>query len=446
MHKHWIDVKKYLILSVSVAASAGLLFGFDTGNIAGALIFITHHFHTTTTQNEWIVSLTILGAFLAAMLSGRAVDLYGRRMLLICAALLYITGALLGAISTSITELMSARFILGLAIGISSYTAPLFISEISPARFRGFFVLLNGVAITGGEAIAYGLDYRLSFSQDWRDMFFLGIIPAIILGLGTYFMPNSPRWLIMKGKISEAKKVLTQFYDAIQAEHELQTIQKIKPAIGSFKLLFNNPSYRKLLLIGISLGVFQQLFGINTVMYYGPFIFQHAGFHSNSSDILLTFYMGLVNAVMTIVAGFTIDWFGRRPLLIVGSVIAALSLFSLAALFYVGIHHSWQATAMLVSMIIYIIGYCVSVGSLFWLIISEIFPLSVRGQAMSLATALQWLANFLVSVTFLSLLNSVGTSITLGMYAMVCCAAVVFTYFWIPETKRQSLEDIELNQ
>lgn len=436
--------KIYFFLSVLVAAFAGLLFGFDTGNIAGALVFISDAFHTSTAQNELIVSLTVLGAFLAAMLSGKAVDLYGRRTLLIVAALLYVAGALLGAFSESVVQLMSARFMLGLAIGISSYTAPLYISEISPARFRGFFVLLNGVAITGGEAFSYGIDYHLSFAQNWRDMLFLGVFPAIILGIGAYFMPCSPRWLVMKGKIAEAKKVLAQFYDAINAEQALQKIQKMAPATEAYKTFMINPVYRKTLVICICLGIFQQFFGINTVMYYGPFIFQHAGFHSASSNILLTFYMGLVNTAMTIVTGLTIDRFGRRPLLITGSIVAALSLMILSLLFHVGIHYSWQATAMLLSMIFYIIGYCISVGSLFWLIMSEIFPLSVRGQGMSIATAIQWLANFFVSITFLSLLSTIGASITFGLYALVCCFAVIFTYCWIPETKQLSLEEIEI--
>jgi len=444
MHGRLIDTNKYLLLAITVAASAGLLFGYDTGNIAGALIFIDHTFHTTTAQNEWIVSLTVLGAFFGAVTSGKTVDIYGRKSLLLLAALLYTTGALMGTISESIAQLMSARFMLGLAIGVSSYVAPLYISEISPARFRGFFVLLNGVAITGGEAIAYGIDYRLSFTHNWRDMFLLGIIPAIILGIGTYFMPRSPRWLVMKGRIKQAKKVLTQFYDHATSENELQKIQQIAPMGGSFRALIHNRTYRKLLTIGIALGIFQQFFGINVVMYYGPFIFNKAGFHSVSSDILLTFYMGLVNTAMTVVTALIIDRFGRRVLLITGSIIAATSLGILSLLFHIGIHHAWQGTMLLIAMIAFIIGYCISVGSLFWLIISEIFPLSVRGQAMSIATAIQWLANFVVSLTFLSLLETVGASITFGMYAFVCCAAVVFTYFWIPETKQRSLEDIEL--
>lgn len=413
--EHFLGFKKYLLLSTIIAASAGFLFGFDTGNIAGALIFITRTFHTSIIQNEWIVSLTVLGAFLSAIISGKAVDLYGRKTLLIFAALLYATGALLATMSESVSQLMLARFILGCAIGISSYTAPLYISEISPARFRGFFVLLNGVAITGGEAIAYGLDYHFSFHQNWRAMFFLGLIPAIILGVGMCFMPYSPRWLMM-----------------------------ITSTTGTFKTLINNPAYRRLLLIGVALGIFQQFFGINTVMYYGPTIFQQAGFHSAPSAILLTFYMGLVNTAMTVVTCLTIDRFGRRALLMIGSIIAALSLMILSLLFHAGINHSWQGTAMVISMITYIIGYCISVGSLFWLIISEIFPLSVRGQAMSIATAIQWLANFLVSLSFLSLLNDVGASITFGMYALVCFASVIFTYLCIPETKQMSLEEIEM--
>ncbi|EKD77661.1 MAG: hypothetical protein ACD_42C00241G0001 [uncultured bacterium] len=436
-------INPHLLLSIIIAASAGLLFGFDTGNIAGALVFIGHTFHTSITQNEWIVSLTILGAFLAAILSGKAVDYYGRKTLLMLAALFYITGALLGAFSVSIMQLMEARFILGLAIGISSYTAPLYISEISPVSFRGFFVLLNGVAITGGEAIAYASDYHFSFTHNWREMLFIGIFPAIILGVGTYFMPDSPRWLIMKGKIAHAKKILSQFYNHIIAEQELQKMLRITPGAKTYTALIRNPAYRKLLAIGITLGIFQQLFGINTVMYYGPFIFQQAGFHDTSSGILLTFYMGLVNTAMTIITGLTIDRFGRRALLITGSLIAAVSLFILSSLFHVGIHHAWQGTAILLSMMAYIVGYCISVGSLFWLIISEIFPLSVRGQAMSIATAIQWLANFLVSVTFLSLLHTIGTSMTFSLYALVCCAAVIFTYFYIPETRRLSLEEIE---
>ncbi|OGT44591.1 MAG: hypothetical protein A3E82_01650 [Gammaproteobacteria bacterium RIFCSPHIGHO2_12_FULL_38_11] len=443
MQKLFLNVKKYFLLSVIVAASAGFLFGFDTGNIAGALIFITHTFHTSTFQNESIVSITILGAFLSAIASGKAVDYYGRRTLLMFAAFVYMAGALLGAFSESVSELLWARFILGLAIGISAYTAPLYISEISPARFRGFFVLLNGLAITGGEAIAYLLDYHLSFHQDWRNMFFLGVIPAITLAVGTYFTPCSPRWLVMTGKINAAKKVLARFYNVFNAAHELQKIQAIDPSGGAFSTLINNSTYRKLLIIGITLGIFQQFFGINAVMYYGPFIFQKAGFHSASSDILLTFYMGLINMLMTIVTGLTVDRFGRRTLLMIGSTLAALSLIILSSLFHVGIHHAWQGTVILVAMITYIVGYCISVGSLFWLIISEIFPLSVRGQAMSIATAIQWLANFVVSLSFLSLLNTVGASITFGMYAVICCISIIFTYCWIPETKQRSLEEIE---
>lgn len=439
-------MNKYLLLSVIVAASAGFLFGFDTGNIAGALIFISRDFHATAFQNELIVSITIFSAFLGAIFSGKAVDHYGRKHLLMIAGFLYVIGTLLSTVSLSIVELIIARSILGLAIGVSSYTAPLYISEIAPAQLRGFFVLLNGVAITGGEAIAYGLDYHFSFNQDWRNMFFVGIIPAIIFCIGTYFMPRSPRWLVLKGKITEAKKILSKFYPTVDAEIELQKMQQSPTHNEKFSALIKNKTYRRLLLIGMTLGIFQQFFGINVVLYYGPFIFERAGFHSASSNILLTFYLGVVNTLLTIITGLIIDRFGRRQLLISGSVIAGGSLFTLSFLFHTGIHYHWQGTAMLISMITFIIGYCISVGSLFWLIISEIFPLSIRGQAMSIATAIQWLANFLVSISFLSLLNSIGPSITFSLYASVCCLSVIFTYFYVPETKSASLEELEIKK
>jgi MFS family permease len=232
-------------------------------------------------------------------------------------------------------------------------------------------------------------------------MFFVGILPAIIFCIGTYFMPRSPRWLVTKGKIAEAKKILLKFHKPTQAENALHEIQKPTLHSEKFTALIKNKAYQRLLLIGIALGIFQQFFGINVVMYYGPFIFEKAGFQSASSDILLTFYLGVVNTLLTIITGLIIDRFGRRRLLILGSVIAGCSLFTLSALFHIGIHYPWQGTAMLISMITFIIGYCISVGSLFWLIISEIFPLSIRGQAMSIATAIQWLANFVVSLTFL---------------------------------------------
>lgn len=444
MNALFSNINRYLLLSTVIAASAGFLFGFDTGNIAGALIFIKSTFHTTAFQNEWIVSLTILGAFFSSIISGKFVDLYGRKTLLIVAAIFFVIGTLLASLSTTVFQLMMARFILGLAIGISSYTAPLYISEISPARLRGFFVLLNGVFITGGEAIAYRLDYYFSFTQNWRAMFFIGIIPALILGIGMSFMPRSPRWLINKS-VEKAKAVLAKLHGAMQAEAEIKNLLKIPSVTGNFNSLFTNPVYRKLLWIGVALGIFQQFFGINTVMYYGPMIFQKAGFHDAPTGILLTFIMGLVNTIATIVTGLVIDQFGRRKLLMIGAGMAAISLFLISWLFYIGIHQTLQTTSLLILMITYIIGYCISVGSLFWLIISEIFPLSVRGQAMSIATAIQWFANFLVSVSFLSLLNAIGPSITFSLYGWVCCLSIIFTYFYIPETKQQSLEELETN-
>lgn len=433
----------YIILTTMMAATAGLLFGFDTGNIAGALIFITKEFHTSILQNEIIVSVTVLGAFFSAFCSSKMVDVYGRRNLLIVAALLFIIGAGWGSFSYHILSLIGARLLLGIAIGISSYTAPLYISEIAPAKYRGGLVLLNGIAITSGEAMAYLVDYYLAPSQNWRMMIFMGCIPGLVLLTGMLFMPCSPRWLMLRTKRQYALDVLKKIRGHDNVHDELEEIQKSAsiPKSG-FKILFSK-QLRRLLIIGIGLGILQQFFGINTIMYYGPFIFKQAGFEGNSAEILATFGMGVVNVIMTIVTGLVVDRFGRRNLLILGSLIAGTSLLIVSYLFHHTIHTAWQSNLLLISMMTFIIGYCISVGSLFWLIIAEIFPLHARSSAMGFATSIQWLANFVVSMSFLSLLNKFGTDFTFGFYASMCFVALLFTYYLVPETKGLTLEKIE---
>jgi len=439
------SINRFVILCAVLAAMAGLLFGFDTGNIAGALLFIKHDFHTSTLQNSLIVSITVLGAFLGAIFSGKLTQQFGRRTMLIFSAILFIFGACLGALSIDIGFLIIARMILGLAIGISSYTAPLYISEIAPAKNRGALVLLNGIAITSGEAIAFLSDYYLSNYQNWRMMILMGVIPAIILLIGMLKMPDSPRWLLSKAKNTMAIEILRKIRGVQNVTEELKEILSV---LSMPKFNYRSLFVKKLkpaLIVGIGLGIFQQFFGINTVMYYGPFIFQHAGFHTTGSQIMATFFMGVVNVIMTIITGLMVDRLGRRKLLIGGSLLAGVSLMVMAGLFNKGIVLAWQSDLLLLFMMLYIAGYCISVGSLFWLVISEIFPLHVRGLAMSLATAIQWLANFVVSITFLSMLNQLGSSVTFYCFATVCFLAILFTYRFIPETKGKTLEQIELS-
>lgn len=435
----------FAYLVAIIGAMGGLLFGYDTGVISGALIFISKTFAVNTITQEIIVSSVILGALIGAISSGRLADQLGRRTMLMAAASAFIIGTLIATFATTINMLILGRFIIGIAIGISSYTTPLFICEMAPTNYRGALVLLNAITITGGEAIAFLVDYALAPISDWRLMFATGLIPAIALFIGMLLLPETPRWLVLKGWIQKARDTLIQIRYNQNVEQELHDIQQ------SFSLKNNNwrhlfsKKVRPVLIIAIALGIFQQFFGINTIMYYGPTIFNAAGFHGASSQILATLGMGVVNTIMSVVCVLIIDRIGRRKLLLIGSGIAAISLMVVGIAFRHSNQSLFAQWTTLIAMVVYIMGYCISVGSLFWLMISEIFPLSIRGLGMSLATAIQWGANFIVSMTFLSIVHSIGPSDTFWLYGSMCVLCLLFCYLFVPETKGVPLEMIEKN-
>lgn len=437
--------RSFVYLIAAIGALGGLLFGFDTGVISGALIFINKSYHPSTLLQETIVSSVVLGALFGAIFSGRLADKYGRRHMLIVAALAFTFGTLTSTLAPNMDILILGRLVIGFAIGISSYTTPLYISEMAPASHRGAMVLLNAITITGGEAIAFLLDYALAPTDAWRWMFAAGLIPAVLLLTGMMFLPETPRWMVLHGQIEHAKKILSKIRPSEQVVNELRDIERsFSLKRGNWRQLFSK-TVRPVLIIGLGLGIFQQFFGINTVMYYGPTIFAAVGFKGAESQILATFGMGLVNTVMSVVGVLIIDKVGRRRLLLIGSAVAAISLGITSYAF--NYHHTsnlmqWVAMA---GMVVYISGYCISVGSLFWLLISEIYPLSIRGLGMSLATAVQWGANFAVSMSFLTILNAIGPAHTFWLYATMCVLCFAFVYYLVPETKGISLEQIEQN-
>lgn len=436
--------KYYVIVIVIVAAIGGLLFGFDTSIIAGATPFIQQGFSASNWQIEMIVSFCVLGAFLGALLSGRFTDKFGRKRVMIATSLLFILGTLVAAFSTNVLMLITGRFILGAAIGIASYAAPLFIAEISPPKKRGGLVLWNGAFLTGGQVIAFLVDYYFTSSGNWRAMILSGIIPASLLFVGMCFMPYSAKWLLSQGRKKEAQLILNKIRkDPLEVINELKLFEKkLKIDKTNFSKIFQK-KVRPVLYIGLTFGIFQQLFGINTVMYYGPHIMQAIGFIGHKMQMLMTLTLGIVNFLATIVTIIFIDKLGRRKFMMIGSAIAAISL--LGMLFFLKTNTYITAYLALFCLLIYIIGYCVSVGSLFWLIISEIFPLDVRGSCMSFVASIQWLANFVVAATFLTILNTFGFSLTFGFYATMASLAFVITYFFLPETKDVPLEVIEEN-
>lgn len=435
-------LKLYILFVLISASLAGFLFGINTGNIAGALPFIHEQFHTTTLQNEYIVSSTILSAAISAFLSVRLAKRYGTRRMLLAAAIGYVLGALLAGMSIHLLELIVARIILGFSIGVASYAAPLYIAEIAPAEYRGFFVLLNGITITSGEALAFYSDYLLSEYKAWQSMLYWGVYPAVLFLMCMLLLPNAPRWYVERGNLFKAKHILQRFYSSVKVGEVFQEMCLIKR--GGFipiKHMFLQKKYRMPLMIGVGLGIFQQFFGINTIMYYGPYIFEKAGFSLTSLAIGVTLVMGILNIFTTLVTALLVDRIGRRKLLLMGSFLAGASLLLVAILFSKEVS-SFQSFLIVLLMMFFMIGYCMSVGSLFWLIISEIFPLEMKEQGACIATSIQWLSNFIVSVTFLSLLNCFGPSIVFLLYSLVCFVAIGFVYYLLPETKQLSLEEI----
>lgn len=425
-----------------VAALGGFLFGYDTGIISGALMFIQQTYPMNTFMQELLVSSVVFGALLGALASGRLADYYGSRQMLIYMAVTFIAGTAITVLATNVTTIILGRLMIGVAIGITSYLSPLFISEMAPAQQRGKLVLINGVMITGGEAVAFLVDYALVPTESWRLMFATGLVPATLLFIGMLFLPPSPRWMILQGRYKTARKILHKIrhHDTVEDEYS-EIIQHANLEKSHWRELFS-ASLRPALLIGAGLGILQQFVGINTVMYYGPVIFKSAGFDSAGSQILATFGMGLVNTVMSIVAVLVVDKIGRRRLLLGGMMVAMFSLAMVALSFQSQGDTAWLT---LIFLVLYIAGYSLGLGSLFWLIISEIYPLNIRGFAMSLVTAIQWAANFLVAVTFLSTLNSIGPAATFLAYGVMCLISVVFSYYLVPETTGVSLEQIENN-
>jgi MFS transporter, SP family, galactose:H+ symporter len=424
----------------AVAALGGLLFGYDTGVISGALLFVKRSFHLGSTGQSVVVSAVLVGAVIgagAAMLIG---DRIGRKVLIAASAVVFIVGTAIAAGATGVGVLIAGRAILGVAIGLSSSVVPVYIAEISPERRRGGFVALFQLAITVGIFLAYVVDYAFASIHGWRWMFLCGVVPAMVLLAGVLVLPRSPRWLALAGRDEEAREVLAAIGEGDVDEEFAEIEASFEHVQAGWRELFA-PLARNALLVGLGLGIFQQFIGINTVIYYAPTILQFSGFHSATVAILATLGVGAVNVGMTVVAVRLIDRVGRRPLLLGGLIPMALALFSIGIAFDLGSGPvRWIAIA---SLIVYVASFAVSWGWGFWLLNAELYPLEVRGRGTALVVMVQWIANLAVSLTFLLLIHAIGKPATFWLYAGLCVAAFVFTAFAVPETKGKTLEEIE---
>lgn len=445
-------VSKGLVTVIAtIAATGGLLFGFDTGVISGTQNFLqdSNGWGISDSQLEWITTAVLIGAVLGAALSGKITDILGRKKVILATAVIFAVGAILTGAAPTLNTLVIGRMTVGVAIGIASFSVPLYISEISPTKNRGALVSLNQLMITIGILVSYISDYLIADDSDpfsWRWMFYVGFIPAMILLIGMIFLPETPRWLIGKGREEKGLEVLKKVEESDLVE---ETINKIRADIArksesaALREVFK-PWLRTALFISIGIMFVQQFTGINTIIYYSPKIFKIAGVESNTLTILPSIILGSVTVIFTVVSIMLIDKLGRRPLYFIGLIGMSVSLVALGLSFYR--EESLGDTLKyftLVSMFFYLAFFAVSLGPLGWLIISEVFPLKVRGVGMSIGSFSCWLFNGIVVFTFLKLVNALSPAGAFWLYASLGVVGIIWGYYYIPETKGITLEQIE---
>ncbi len=440
---------KYIWLYVVaiVASLGGLLSGYDTGVISGALLFINETWILPDTLQGFLVSSVLIGAVIGAATNGVLADIFGRKKIIMATAVIFILGSVMCAFAPNVYVLIISRIFVGFAVGIVNFVVPLYLSEISPKNLRGTLVSLYQWAITSGILFSYFIN--AAFAQavyNWRWMLFAGVLPGLILFVGMYLMSDTPRWLVSKNREDEAKVIFQKIEPDIDTEKEIQDIKATLKTEGQDK----NFRFKKWMIMPFVVGVgimFAQICtGINTIIYYAPTIFKTAGFDSNLTAIYATTGIGVVNFVMTIVAVFFTDRLGRKPLLYFGLTGVMFSLFALGTSFafanILGSSLKWVAVGSLVT---YIVCFAMSLGPIGWILVSEVFPLKIRGVAMSICTVSNFAFNFFVVGSFPILLHRIGGAWTFWMFGAVSLLCIIFVYFFVPETKGISLEQIESN-
>ena len=430
-----------------LAALAGLLFGLDIGVIAGALPFITDEFQISAHTQEWVVSSMMFGAAVGAVGSGWLSYRLGRKKSLMIGAILFVAGSLCSAAAPNVEVLIISRVLLGLAVGVASYTAPLYLSEIAPEKIRGSMISMYQLMITIGILGAYLSDTAFSYSGAWRWMLGVIIIPAILLLIGVFFLPDSPRWYAAKRRFNDAERVLLRLRDtSAEAKKELDEIREsLKIKQTGWALFKENSHFRRAVFLGVLLQVMQQFTGMNVIMYYAPKIFELAGYTNTTEQMWGTVIVGLINVLATFIAIGLVDRWGRKPTLVLGFMVMAVGMGILGTMLHVGIHSQGAQYFAIAMLLMFIVGFAMSAGPLIWVLCSEIQPLKGRDFGITCSTATNWIANMIVGATFLTMLNTLGNANTFWVYAALNLFFIVLTVWLVPETKHVSLEHIERN-
>jgi len=430
---------RYLYLSAAVAAIGGLLFGFDTAVINGAIVFLKRQFALTDSQTEFGASSLLLGCVLGASLAAFTSDRFGRKKSLLAAAGLFTVSSIGAALPRNITEFVLARLAGGLAIGLASTLSPLYIAEISPPRIRGLLVSVNQLAIVTGILLSYSVNYGLTGAgpANWRWMFASAAVPSAFFLLALLFVPESPCWLVQKGRETEAEHILSRIKGQDAARSEILAIHS---AVSEESGNVLDPAFRKPIVVAVLIALFSQFTGINTIIYYGSLVFlEHVPKQTASTALWANVMIGAINFAATILGMYLIDRVGRKHLMMTAFAGMAVSLVGVAA----AIQLQAPAPAVLILVLMYVACFAVGIGTGTWVLMSEISPTRIRGRAMSIATLFLWCGTLLVTLTFLSLVRALTAPGAFLLYAVICVAAFLFVKLAVPETKGKSLEEIE---
>jgi MFS transporter, SP family, xylose:H+ symportor len=431
---------RFLMITSLVTAMGGYLFGFDFAVITGGLPFLREQFGLDAYWEGFTTGSLALGCIVGCVIAGRIADWYGRKPGLFAAAALFFFSSLSMAIAPSLSWFITSRFLAGIGVGMASMLSPMFIAEISPAEVRGRLVAINQLTIVLGQVITHFENFQLRNigPEAWRWMFGLGAIPSFLFLMGVFFLPESPRFLLNKGKESKARKVLARIGDGAYVESTVAEIrsamdQEVRSHIGS---VFTR-AVMPVLLIGIGLAVFQQFCGINVVYNYTTNIFRSIG-ASSTEQLLQAVYISLVNLLFTLIAMALVDKWGRRPLMLIGA--GGLAVFYIIIGYLL---HNKIGSGLSIFILLASGTYAMTLAPLTWVLISEIFPNNIRGTAISVAVIALWAAYFILVFTFPVIEKNFGNAIAFWGYAMICVLGFLFIYFKLPETKGKSLEEIE---
>jgi len=434
------------LFTCMLAALAGLMFGLDIGVISGATQFIQKEFQISDHMIEWIVSSMMLGAAIGALGAGWMSATLGRKRSLILGGVLFVAGSLLSGAAWSPATLVAARLILGLAIGVATFTAPLYLAEVAEEHIRGAMISLYQLMITIGILVAFLSDTAFSYSGNWRWMLGIIAVPGILFLLGLFLLPDSPRWLMMRGRKQEATDVLQKLRgDAGHVAREVADIEEqLKTPQRGWHLFLENRNFRRSVGLGVLLQVMQQFTGMNVVMYYAPRIFQDMGY-ATTAQMWFTAVVGLTNVLATFIAIGLVDRWGRKPILYTGFSVMAVGLGLVGTMMHLGIATHGEQIFTVAMLLIFIVGFAMSAGPLIWALCSEVQPLKGRDFGIGCSTFTNWVANMIVGATFLTLLNGIGNAATFWLYAALNLVFLAITFVLIPETKNVTLEQIERN-